>query len=90
METTKLSTKGQIILPKAIRDAHSWSAGTEFIVEETARGVLLRPKRLFPPTRLEDVVGCLQPYYKGKPKTIAEMKMARVKEVQRRHALGRY
>ena len=88
METTKLSTKGQIILPKAIRDAHAWNAGTEFIVEETARGVLLRPLRMLPETRLEDVVGCLK--YTGKPKSIAEMKMAGPRAVLKRHARGRY
>jgi len=30
LETTRLSTKGQIILPKAIRSARSWAPGTEF------------------------------------------------------------
>jgi AbrB family looped-hinge helix DNA binding protein len=42
METTRLSTKGQIILPKAIRDSRAWGPGTEFTVEETGEGILLR------------------------------------------------
>src|SRR5215472_12977882 len=52
METTRLSSKGQVILPKSIRDAHRWQRGTEFMVEDTAVGVLLRPAKPFPPTRI--------------------------------------
>jgi AbrB family looped-hinge helix DNA binding protein len=48
METTRLSSKGQVILPKSIRDAHRWQPGTEFMVEDTAEGVLLRPAKPFP------------------------------------------
>ena len=88
METTRLSTKGQLILPKSVRDAKAWKAGMEFTVEATKEGVLLRPKRLFKPTRVEDVFGCLQ--YTGKPKTLAEMDQGIVDEVKRRHARGRY
>jgi hypothetical protein len=35
METTRLSTKGQIVLPMAVRVSRSWGPGTEFIVEPT-------------------------------------------------------
>lgn len=58
--TTTVSTKGQVILPKAVREKRNWRAGSKLIVEETAEGVLLRPAPLFPPTRLEDVVGMLK------------------------------
>ena len=34
METTKLSSKGQVVLPKSVRDAHKWQPGAEFAVEE--------------------------------------------------------
>ena len=43
METTRLSSKGQIILPKSIRASHQWEPGVEFAVEDTPEGVLLRP-----------------------------------------------
>ena len=41
MDTTRLSSKGQLVLPKAIREADAWTEGTEFIVErvEDARGL---------------------------------------------------
>jgi len=30
METTRLSTKGQIVLPKDLRSSRAWGPGTEF------------------------------------------------------------
>ena len=38
METTRLSNKGQIVVPKRIREAHGWEAGSEFAVSETPDG----------------------------------------------------
>ncbi len=43
-QTTKLSTKGQVVLPKSLRTAHRWKPGTEFIVRERDGGILLVPK----------------------------------------------
>lgn len=87
--TTVVSTKGQVILPKAIREKRHWPAGTRLEVEETADGVLLKAAEpIFPPTRPEDVYGCLQ--YDGPPKSIEEMNEAVSAEVRRRRARGRY
>jgi AbrB family looped-hinge helix DNA binding protein len=88
VQTTRLSTKGQIILPKPIRESKAWKPGMEFIVEERPEGVLLRPASLFPRTTLDEVIGCLK--WKGKPKTIAQMNRAIARQVKRRHDLGRY
>jgi AbrB family looped-hinge helix DNA binding protein len=88
METTRLSTKGQIILPKSIRVSRAWTPGTEFSVEETSEGVLLRPASRFPKTNIEEVAGCLRS--KGKAKTLAQMRAAIGREVVRRHDRGRY
>jgi AbrB family looped-hinge helix DNA binding protein len=88
MPTTRLSTKGQLILPKEIRAARSWGPGTEFTIEETKDGILLRPARRFPRTTIDQVAGCLK--YKGKAKTLADMDAAIGREVKRRHESGRY
>jgi AbrB family looped-hinge helix DNA binding protein len=85
---TTVSTKGQVILPKAIRQRRKWGPGTRLIVEETPEGVLLKPAPLFPPTRPEDVAGMLA--YDGPPKTIEEMDEAITAEIKARHARGRY
>jgi len=60
METTRLSSKGRIIIPRVIREARQWHAGTEFIVEETADGILLKPKQdtPFPPSDPAQGLGC--------------------------------
>jgi AbrB family looped-hinge helix DNA binding protein len=86
--TTTVSTKGQIILPKAIRERRNWAVGTRLIVEETPDGVLLTAVPVFAPTRPEDVAGMLA--YRGPPKTLDEMDAAITAEVKRRRARGRY
>lgn len=88
MPTTKVSSKGQVVLPLDVRTRKKWAPGTTLIVEETPQGVLLRAAKPFPPTKFEDVFGCLQ--YKGKPKTLEEMEEGIVREVRARHARGRY
>jgi AbrB family looped-hinge helix DNA binding protein len=88
LETTRLSTKGQIILPKSIRESREWGPGTEFVVEERPEGILLRPTPGVPETKLEDVAGFLK--YRGKPKTIAQMDEGIRKMVIRRRDRGRY
>jgi len=40
--TTIVSTKGQVILRKSIRDQFHWNAGTRLIVQNTEDGVLLK------------------------------------------------
>jgi len=88
MQITRLSTKGQIVLPKNIRASRSWGAGTEFTVEETGDGILLRPAGPFPTADLDDVSGCLRS--KRKSKANERMRMAVAREVMRRHDGGRY
>jgi AbrB family looped-hinge helix DNA binding protein len=78
METTRLSSKGQVILPKSLRDAHRWATGTEFEIEDRPEGVLLRPKKPFPTTQLQDVIGCT-----GPAKSLKEMEEAIARAVGR-------
>lgn len=88
--TTKLSTKGQLILPKALRDKLNWHAGTRLIIEDTPEGVLLKTASVFPATNLDQVAGALKEYYPGPPKTVEEMDQGITDEVAARHARGRY
>lgn len=82
-QTTVVSTKGQVILPKSVRDSRRWRPGTRLLVEETAEGVMLKPAPAFAPTKMDDVFGSLS--YKGPPKTIEEMNAGIVEEARRRH-----
>jgi AbrB family looped-hinge helix DNA binding protein len=88
METTRLSTKGQIVLPKSIRSSRDWRPGTAFTIEETSDGILLRPAAHFPSAGLDEVAGCLRS--RGKSKTPTQMRAAIGREALRRHDRGRY
>jgi AbrB family looped-hinge helix DNA binding protein len=85
--TTTVSAKGQVILPKVIREQRRWPAGTELIVENTPEGVLLKARPAFAPTRPKDVFGSLP--YKGPAKSIADIEAGIAAEVKRRHARNR-
>jgi AbrB family looped-hinge helix DNA binding protein len=60
MLSTTLSSKGQVVIPKELRDARQWHAGMSLTVEQVPQGLLIRPVRrpLFPVTTIEDVMGC--------------------------------
>jgi AbrB family looped-hinge helix DNA binding protein len=83
METTKLSSKGQVVLPKAVRESQGWAAGTEFVVEPMPDGVLLRAVKPFATTQLETVFGSLA--RRGRARTVAEMDDGIRAAVARRH-----
>lgn len=79
MATTRLSSKGQVIIPKAVRDRHVWGPGIE--LEDRGDAVFLRPTKPFPPTTVEEVCGCLK--YDGPPVTIEQMNEAIEHEARR-------
>jgi bifunctional DNA-binding transcriptional regulator/antitoxin component of YhaV-PrlF toxin-antitoxin module len=62
MLTTKLSSRGQLVIPKQLRDAHRWSTETEFIVQDRADGILLTPVAATKKSRpLSALIGALPP-----------------------------
>lgn len=79
---TVVSTKGQVILPKTIRDRMRWSAGTKLTVEETADGVLLKARPIFPETTLDEVFGSMR--YDGPALSLEDMDAAVMREAKRR------
>ena len=82
METVKVSSKGQIVIPKELREAHHITPGMEFVVSTVGDEIRLRPAPLFTPTTHEQAAGCL--HRKGrKPMTDAEMNKAVRKRVKR-------
>lgn len=84
--TNTVSTKGQVVLPKAIRRALRWEAGTRLAAENTPEGVLLKPAPVFAETRPEEVFGRLA--CDGEPKSLSEMEAGIPAEAKRRHAGG--
>lgn len=59
METVKLSTKGQLVIPKEIRKAHHLAVGTEFVVSFVGDEIRLTPLPMFPRTTVADAAGLL-------------------------------
>jgi AbrB family looped-hinge helix DNA binding protein len=92
MATTKVSSKGQVVLPKAVREAHGWPAGTELQVIDREHEVALRPKsrrdERFPPISVEEFLARV-PRYDGPPITDEMIREAVLEEAKRRwHAKG--
>jgi AbrB family looped-hinge helix DNA binding protein len=85
---TKLSTKGQVILPKAIRDKLHWTPGMELEIEDRPDGVLLKASHREKKGSILDLAGIVK--YDGPRRTIEEMNAGIIDEVRRRHARGRY
>lgn len=74
MTNTRLSSKGQVIIPKVVRESHHWRSGQTLEVIDTPEGVLLRSKPPFAPTTLDEVAGSLP--YAGPTVTLDEMEQA--------------
>ena len=71
METIRLSSKGQIVIPQSIREAHHWLPGVEFAVIDTDQGILFAPIKPFKKTSIQEVRGCIQ--YRGVKKSLKAM-----------------
>jgi AbrB family looped-hinge helix DNA binding protein len=74
MFTTKLSSRGQVIIPREIRSRHHWEPGQILQTIDTVEGILLRPASPFPKTALNEAASCLT--YPGKSKKLDEMEAA--------------
>ncbi len=44
--TVKLSSKGQVVIPKDVRDSLHWGVGVELVLLKTEYGVMLQTKPL--------------------------------------------
>ena len=57
---TVMSSKGQIVVPKSVRDAHGWGEGTEFEITDAGGTMTLKavdaPDPRFPPVDWDDFV----------------------------------
>lgn len=55
-----MSSKGQLVVPKSVRDAHGWGEGTEFEFIDKGKGVLVQPVEQydprFPPIAMEELL----------------------------------
>lgn len=73
METTRVSTKGQVVLPKSVRDMQRWEPGQELEVINAGGYVILKKAATKGGRGIENLVGILSRYRKDKPATDEEM-----------------
>lgn len=59
METAKLSSRGQIVIPKGVRESAQLSEGTLFSVSYVEGQIRLTPIPLVEPSTFKTVAGCL-------------------------------
>lgn len=45
----KMSSKGQVVVPKSVRDARGWGAGTELEFVEKGKDIVVQPVKRFDP-----------------------------------------
>lgn len=69
--TITLSSKGQVVIPKEIRDELHWEPGLELTIETTESGVFLKSRPVAKKLRLEDLRGFLK--YDGPPISTEEL-----------------
>lgn len=72
--TSRLSTKGQLIIPKEIRDHHGWRVGTRLEIEDREDHVVVRVADGFSETTLDELFGCSG--YDGPPRSLEDMEAA--------------
>jgi len=76
METTRVSTKGQIVIPKQLRKALRWGAGKELVVVQTEDGVLLKPATAAAAVGVDAAYASLRSAAQGRPPTDEQMRAA--------------
>ena len=88
MATTRVSSKGQVIIPKQVREARRWSPGTQLEVRETAESVLLTRLTAAAKRPLRQGLAAIRERvaYRGTTKSIEEMDAAVLREAARRQA----
>ncbi|MHB1943357.1 MAG: AbrB/MazE/SpoVT family DNA-binding domain-containing protein [Acidiferrobacteraceae bacterium] len=59
MDTVKVSSKGQIVIPKAIRESHHIKAGTELVLSVAGDALRLTPVPALEKTSIKEAAGIL-------------------------------
>ena len=57
MATSTMSSKGQIVVPKSLRDELDWPAGAKLKIEKTEKGLSVERIEEFPPKSIDEVLG---------------------------------
>lgn len=89
MQSSVLTTKGQIVIPKVLRDKYKLNPGTKVIFEETAEGIILKQvdpafissaKGMIPKKKGDRPMAEWWPQYKAQERAIEERKLNLISE----------
>lgn len=84
MQSSVLTTKGQIVIPKGLRDKYKLSPGTKVFFEETAEGIILKhvdagfirnAKGMIPRKKGDEPMAKWWPRHKAEERAIEEKKL---------------
>jgi AbrB family looped-hinge helix DNA binding protein len=81
----KISSKGQVVIPKSVRDAYGLTAGSEVDFETSGDVIVLRPRPQRTARRaysIDEVAGFLK--YDGPPVTLEDMERGIEEEARRK------
>ena len=59
MKTVRVSSKGQIVIPKAIRESQHIKTGTEFVISSVGSELRLTPAHSLEKTSIKEAAGIL-------------------------------
>jgi len=74
MKAVALSSKGQLIVPKTIRNRHNWKTGTRLLVIDRGNEVVIKSSAPFEATSFESPDS--PSVYQGQPLTLDDMERA--------------
>jgi len=81
---TTLSSKGQIVIPRQIRQRHGWRPGATFTIVDDGNSLVLKPTTSRQTTSLDEVIGSAG--YSGPIKSLAEMDAGIMDEAKKQAA----
>lgn len=72
---TRMSDKGQVVVPKSLRDLKGWLPGTDLEVIDLGEGIMLRPRRHAPALTVDEAVGKFRALYRhvGPPVPVEQL-----------------
>lgn len=72
---TKMSDKGQVVVPKMVRDLKGWLPGTDFEVIDLGDGIMLRPRRRAKTLTVDEAIAKLRTLYRhvGPPVPVEQL-----------------
>ncbi|WP_311028402.1 AbrB/MazE/SpoVT family DNA-binding domain-containing protein [Mesorhizobium koreense] len=80
----RISSKGQLVLPKAVREAYGLGPGSEVDIESAGDSIVLKPlhKKARRTYTIDEVAGFLK--YDGPPVTVEDMERGILEEAKRK------